>query len=129
MTVAHRTALNVICVSGATLLQIINQFIFIRILTMNYGALQDAEAYYAAMIFPMVAVAVVTGSLTYVFVPELVSKFENEGEQVAWQLASFIGLLFTFACALVTLALMLGAEQVCGLYRFLGSGQETAEAA
>ncbi len=119
MSQGHRTAFNVICVSAATLLQIINQFIFMRILSVNFGAEQDAEAYNAAMIFPMVAVAIVTGSLAYVFVPELVSKFEQEGDAVAWQLASYIGLVFSACCGLVTLVFLLGAEQVCGLYELL----------
>jgi len=122
---AQGTARNVIVVSAASFLQIIVQFLFQRVMAGWYGAGAETDALAAAIALPTLFAAIVTGSLSYVLVPELVSKFtrldqpQNDNaaavadNNTAWQLASFIGLLtfaLSFLCSLILYGL---AEPLC----------------
>ncbi len=121
-----------ILVSAASLIQVIVQFLFQRVMAGWYGAGADTDALAAALALPTLFAALVTGSLSYVLVPELVSKFTRLGQPSngdaasaedntnAWQLASFIGLL-TFVLSLACSLLLYGlAEPICHwLYRKL----------
>lgn len=109
MTQPHRTARNISIVSLAAFGQIVIQFLFQRILAGIYGAGEEADALAAALALPTLFAAIVTGSLGYVLVPDLVAKFgsqEMEGE--GWKLASFLGLV-TCLASLGFSCLLLGA--------------------
>ncbi len=114
MTRSQRTARNVMLVSTASLVQIIVQFLFQRVLAGAYGAGADADALAAALTLPTLFAAVVTGSLSYVLVPELVAKFHADDHSPdGWRMASFVGLL-TSLISLVCSAVLWGcAEPIC----------------
>lgn len=114
MAQSNRTLLNIASVSAASLLQIINQFLFFSILAKLYGAAAEADALAAALALPTFAAAVITGSLAYVLIPELVAKFENQEKQhEAWQLASYVGAFTFLVSALVGVFLFFGSATVC----------------
>ncbi len=116
MSENRRTALSLIVVSAASLMQIINQFLFFKVNASLYGATAETDPLWFALAIPTFLVAVVTGSLSYVLVPDLVAKFEDEKQQeTAWQLASFIGLLTLLLSALITLLVWVFAEPICRL--------------
>ena len=117
MTQGNRTALNMMLVSGASLLQIVNQFVFVGIFTAFHGATLDADAYLAAIGVSMVLTAVITGSLGYVLVPELSAQFESrDGDEKAWQLASFLGVITLAVSLLATLWVYFGADAIARLF-------------
>ena len=117
MTQGNRTALNMMLVSGASLLQIVNQFVFVGIITAFHGATLDADAYLAALGVSMVLSAVITGSLGYVLVPELTAQFEHDDDHKrAWQLASFLGIVTIAISLLGTLWMFIGADGISRLF-------------
>ena len=131
MTPEHRTARNVALVSVASFVQIVIQFLFQRVLAGWYGASVEADALAAALALPTMFAAIVTGSLCYVLVPELVIKFSptatsadardgepNRAEHAAWQLVSFMDaqiLEFGRACLKPSLDLRICSLQCDGL--------------
>ncbi len=115
MSAPTRTAFNVFSVSAASLVQIINQFLFFSVLAAYYGASQASDALAAALVLPSVLAAIISGSLAYVLVPELVAKFEDDGQQRAgWQLAFYVGIITVVISGAISISLLLAAEPVCG---------------
>lgn len=97
------TGANISFVAGAAFLQIVLQFLFSRILANYYGASAESDALNAALVLPTVCYSVVTGSLSYVLIPELVSKF-NTGKDstAAWQLAYYVATVIVVLCSTLT---------------------------
>ena len=125
MTQVHRTARNVIVVSTASFAQIVVQFLFQRVLAGIYGADAEADALAAALALPTLFAAIVTGSLSYVLVPELVTKFRSATSQhEGWQLASFVGLVTSAVSLVFSYILWRYADSICGaLYSELNPSQ------
>ena len=76
MNQPHRTGFNVVAVSICSVLQIVNQFLFFAVNARNWGADADTDPLLFAVAVPLVFATIITGSLSYVLVPHLVSKFE-----------------------------------------------------
>lgn len=116
MSRPHRTAFNTVFVSFCALLQILNQFLLIGIIAKFYGPSIQTDSLVAASVLPPVLSAIITGSLSYVLVPDLVAKFSNPpDEHAAWHLASYVGVVTFSFCALCALLLFWGADAVCGM--------------
>ncbi|MCR9294787.1 MAG: polysaccharide biosynthesis C-terminal domain-containing protein [bacterium] len=114
MSENRRTAVSMAVVSTASLMQIVNQFLFFKVNASLYGATAETDPLWFALAIPTFLVAVVTGSLSYVLVPELVARFEQAANQRdAWRLASFVGLLTLLASATISAIVYLGAEPIC----------------
>jgi putative peptidoglycan lipid II flippase len=110
----RRTAWNLAVVSTASLLQIVNQFLFFKVNASLYGATAETDPLWFALAIPTFLVAVVTGSLSYVLVPDLVAKFEDpRREREAWQLAAFVGLLTALICSTIAGLVYWFAEPIC----------------
>ena len=126
MTSSHRTALSLVLVSGASFLQIVIQFLFFRELAGFYGASYESDALAAALVIPTVLAAMITGSISYVLVPELVARFEQDPQtKTAWQLAWFVGGITSLVSATVSLALLLWADGIIAtLYPSLGEEEQ-----
>lgn len=114
MTTQSRTALNITLVSAASLLQIINQFVFFSFLAAFFGASRQTDALAAALVLPTVLAAIVTGSIAYVLVPELVRQFESQAEDSSvWQLAFYVGTVTTLVGGVISGILWLQAGPIC----------------
>lgn len=116
MSRSEKTALNVVIVSLASLGQIVNQFLFFRVNTYTFGATAETDPLFFALNLTTVLAAVVTGSIAYVLVPELVSQFDDTKDgngKSGWQLASFVGLLTFAVCSLVGILVYAFAEPLC----------------
>ncbi len=110
----HRTARNVAIISLASFAQIVIQFLFQRVLAGSYGANVEADALAAALALPTLFAAIITGSLSYVLVPELVAKFGRiESEHQAWQLASYVGVITGLIGLVVSCLLWLYSPDIC----------------
>ncbi|MEM7475970.1 MAG: lipid II flippase MurJ [Planctomycetota bacterium] len=95
-------------VSFCSVLQIINQFLFFAVNARTWGADADTDPLLFAVALPVVFSTIITGSLSYVLVPHLVKKLEEDQEDQAperssgvWELASYVGLLTLMASSLV----------------------------
>ena len=135
---SHRTAFNVVTVSLASFLQIVNQFLFFRVNSIRYGADENTDQVFFALSLSTVVSAVITGSISYVLVPELVAKFEGKekeadepqssaspptkamdgvkdsaGVREGWQLASFIGLLTLCVCSAIGGVIFVASDFLC----------------
>lgn len=141
MSGGHRTARNLIVVSAASFAQIIIQFLITLAIAAYFGTETQTQAYTAALVIPTMFAAIITGSLGYVLVPELVQRFEastnalaadidnqttsadettNAHEQAArqrggWSLASFLGLLTLLCGAVFSLGIYGAAQPICRL--------------
>ncbi len=127
MTQPHRTARNVFLVSAASLAQIVVQFLFQRVLAKTFGAAEASDALFAALVLPTMFAAIVTGSIGYVLIPELVARFK-QGEKVAeaWQLASFVGLAMVAASTGFAAWLFWGASGISSwLYQEMDAAQQS----
>lgn len=94
MSASSSTARNLLLLTSASIVQIVVQFLIQAVLAYQYGAKADADALSAALALPTFLAAVVTGSLGYVLVPELVSSFsQSRDESKGWQVAGLTGLL------------------------------------
>ncbi|HBE71896.1 MAG TPA: hypothetical protein DDW52_27455 [Planctomycetaceae bacterium] len=97
-TEGGRTAVNLAVVSLASLLQLIIQFAITGVTASLYGSKAPADALYAALALPTFVTAVLSGSLSYILIPDLVAKFEADADgKAAWGLASFVGLVVSIA--------------------------------
>lgn len=124
MSRPQRTALNLAIVSCASLVQIVNQFVFLKINSYLFGTTAETDALAFALTLATAASAMVTGSLAYVLVPDLVAKFENDDEERGWQLTSYVGLVMLLSTGLVAGLLFLLAGPICEL--LYGTGSEAA---
>ncbi len=125
MTQTNRTALNVSIVTAASSIQIVVQFLFQRVIAGWFGAAEATDAHAAALALPTMFAAIVSGSLSYILVPELVRKFSADDDRIpshsaksaenlsAWQLASFVACITILISAACSLLLFLIAEPVC----------------
>ena len=52
-------------------------FVFFSILASLYGTLEESDALAAALVIPTVLSAILTGSIAYVLIPELVAQFDR----------------------------------------------------
>ncbi len=111
---AGRTAVNMVWVTAASVVQLVLQFVFFQQLAAIFAFREQADALAAALVVPSVLVAMLTGSLGYVLVPELVAQFATEGgSRRGWQLAWFTGGITALLAGLVSLAIFLAAPLVC----------------
>ncbi len=116
MTKGQRTAFNMAVVSGGSVLQIILQFLFFAFATSQHGATRDTDPLFFALTVATVVSAVISGSISYVLIPDLVAKFEGgKSEKEAWSLASFVGLVTFLFCAIIAGGIAVAAEPLCGL--------------
>lgn len=109
-----RTALNVIIVSAASLIQVVNQLLFFKVNTYFHGATEATDPLFFALNLSTVVNAVVTGAIAYVLVPELVSKFGDQDQRKAWELAAFVGMLTGVVCGILAMVLYAYASPLCG---------------
>ncbi len=83
---------NVGIVSLASLVQLVLQFALQMVLAQRFGAGATIDAFNAALTIPTVLNAVLTVSLGYVLIPQLVGFFsKDENDSAAWQLAAAVG--------------------------------------
>ncbi|MEZ6138261.1 MAG: oligosaccharide flippase family protein [Pirellulaceae bacterium] len=118
MTEPQRTTRNIAIVSAASFAQIVIQFLFQRVLARIYGADAEADALAAALALPTMFAAMVTGSLGYVLVPELVARFsESAGEGAegrgGWRIAALVGLLTSGVSLAIASLLYVCAAPIC----------------
>ncbi|MEM8735325.1 MAG: lipid II flippase MurJ, partial [Planctomycetota bacterium] len=93
MSPRHRTGLNLAIVSVASLVQIANQFLFLKLNAYLFGATEDTDSLFYALTLASAVAAMLSGTISYVLVPDLVAKFEQGEERRGWGLATFVGLL------------------------------------
>lgn len=106
----HRTGFHLVAVTSASLLQILNQFLFFAVNARVWGADARTDSLHFAIALPVIIATIVTGSLSYVLVPQLVAKFEDpKEERSAWRLASFVGLVTLVVSICISLLLYLFA--------------------
>ncbi|GAB5404526.1 MAG: hypothetical protein Aurels2KO_27570 [Aureliella sp.] len=100
-------------VSTASVLQLLIQFAITGVTASYYGATLPTDALAAALALPTFASAVVTGSLSYILIPDLVAKFENvETHQEGWRLATFVALVTGVLGAMISGALYFAAKPI-----------------
>lgn len=101
-----RTAINLAVVAVASLLQLLIQFAITGVTASYYGSQAPTDALYAALALPTFATAVLSGSLSYILIPDLIAKFEaSPNGRAAWELASFVGLVVSIAGVLAGIVL------------------------
>ncbi|MGN6544130.1 MAG: murein biosynthesis integral membrane protein MurJ [Aureliella sp.] len=122
--------MNLILLTAASAAQVVIQFLIQVVIAYQFGARADADALAAALAVPTLLAAVISGSLSYVLVPELVACFsQTERELVGWRQAGMTGLITTAIALLASVAVVGSAGTIVeGLYGELPSAmqQETA---
>ncbi len=107
------TATNMLVVSAASVLQLLIQFAITGVTASFYGSKVPTDALAAALALPTFAAAVVTGSLSYILIPDLVAKFENaETHQEGWRLATFVALVTGMLGAMISAVLYFAAGPI-----------------
>ncbi|MCA9126110.1 MAG: hypothetical protein KDB22_03455 [Planctomycetales bacterium] len=121
----QRTARSLVFVTVASFTQLLIQFLIQSVLARYFGTKEGAEAWGEVLPIPTMFAAVISGTLGYVMVPELVKKFESSRDsRDGWQLAWFIGLAITLVGLLVSgLLFFCAGEIVHFLYSELTSEQ------
>ncbi|MEC8557594.1 MAG: lipid II flippase MurJ [Planctomycetota bacterium] len=124
----YRTGFHLVAVTSASLLQILNQFLFFAVNARLWGADARTDSLQFAIALPVVLATIMTGSLSYVLVPQLVAKFENpKEERAAWRLASFVGLVTLVVSGGISLLLYLFALPIAeALMEQKQAGQHSA---
>jgi putative peptidoglycan lipid II flippase len=101
---------NVGVVSLASLVQLVLQFALQMVLAQRFGAGATIDAFNAALTIPTVLNAVLTVSLGYVLIPQLVGSFSrDDNDSAAWQLASAVGSWITLTALAISVALWMFA--------------------
>ena len=113
-----RTPLNLIILMTASAAQVIIQLLIQVVLAYQFGARADADALSAALAIPTLISAIISGSLGYVLIPELVTCFSNpEQRLLGWRIAGMTGLVTGAVACLATALVMASAGLITrGLY-------------
>lgn len=121
-----RTPLNLILLTAASAAQVVIQFLIQVVVAYQFGARADADALAAALAVPTLLAAVISGSLSYVLVPELVACFSDSDRNiVGWRLAGLTGLISASVALLASLAVTLSADSIIeALYGELARDQQ-----
>lgn len=97
------TARNMLVVTAASILQMLIQFAITGVTASYHGSTWRTDALQAALVLPVFAAAIITGSLSYILVPDLVAKFQKQATHAeGWGLASFVALVTTVLGAAVS---------------------------
>lgn len=127
MTNAERTTRNLVLLTAASGAQVVIQFLIQVVIAYHFGARADADSLAAALAVPTLLSAVISGSLGYVLVPELVACFSNvEGRSTGWRLAGITGAVTTgIALIMACVVIALAGPIVRWLYGHLAQDQQT----
>lgn len=107
------TARNMLVVTAASMLQMLIQFAIMGVTASYHGATLRTDALAAAQVLPVFAAAVITGSLSYILVPDLVAKFQDKATHAeGWGLASFVALVTSALGAAVSAVLYFASEPI-----------------
>lgn len=122
----RRTPLNLILLTAASAAQVVIQFLIQVVIAYQFGARADADALAAALAVPTLLAAVISGSLSYVLVPELVACFSDpERKLVGWRLAGITGLITAVIALLASIAVGASADAIVrALYGELPTEQQ-----
>ncbi len=122
----HNTKRNLIGLTAASLAQVVIQFLIQVVVAYQFGAKADADALAAALVIPTILASIISGSLSYVLVPDLVACLaeparRRDGERIA----GWFGVAST-AIALGTslLVIAMAAGMVQWLYGSLPATQQ-----
>jgi putative peptidoglycan lipid II flippase len=121
-----KTSRNLIWLTIASTSQIALQFLTQVVIAYQFGARADADSLAAALAIPVLLSSVLSGSLGYVLVPELVARFSSdERRRSGWQLASFFGALIAALAGVLSIVISLLAPLIVGwLYGELTEPQQ-----
>ncbi|MFN3190718.1 MAG: murein biosynthesis integral membrane protein MurJ [Aureliella sp.] len=93
MSPPHRTGLNLAIVSVASLVQIANQFLFLKLNAYLFGVTDATDSLFYALTLASAVAAMLSGAISYVLIPDLVAKFEQGEDRSGWGLATFAALV------------------------------------
>ncbi len=84
----YNTKRNLVGLTAASFAQVVIQFLIQVVIAYQFGAKADADALAAALVIPTILASIISGSLSYVLVPDLVACFsspekEKDGARVA----------------------------------------------
>lgn len=106
---SERTTRNLVLLTAASGAQVVIQFLIQVVIAYQFGARAEADSLAAALVVPALLAAVISGSLGYVLVPELVACFSDKDRNIlGWRLAGISGSV-TSGLALLTAVVVLFA--------------------
>lgn len=126
----HNTRRNLVGLTAASFGQVVIQFLIQVVLAYQFGARADADALAAALVIPTILASIISGSLSYVLVPDLVACLTSvEKEKDGARIAGWFGVVSS-ALALLTSLMVLAtaAGQVHWLYGALTGAQQATTA-
>ena len=109
--------------------QLVVQFGFQVVLAKYFGASADMDAYVAAMAVPVVASAILVGSLGYAFVPVFTEQWNTGNHEAAWNTANgVLTVLLAVTGTLATLVFLAARPLTATLYPGFSSAQSSKAA-
>ncbi len=90
------TKRNLVGLTAASFGQVVIQFLIQVVVAFQFGAKADADALAAALVIPTILAAIISGSLSYVLVPDLVACLSTaEKEKDGQRIAGWFGVVST----------------------------------
>ncbi|MCC6511544.1 MAG: polysaccharide biosynthesis C-terminal domain-containing protein [Pirellulaceae bacterium] len=104
------TTNNFVWLTASSAGQVVIQFLIQVVLAYQFGARAEADALAAALVVPVLLAAIISGSLSYVLVPDLVACFsDSQKRETGWRLAGIFGAA-TGTLALLASLLVMGSS-------------------
>ena len=124
----HSTQRNLIGLTAASFAQVVIQFLIQVVLAFQFGAKAEADALAAALVIPTMLASIISGSLSYCLVPDLVACFSSvEKQRDGARIAGWFGLVsIGIALGASLLVWALAGEIVHWLYGSLNATQQSA---
>lgn len=126
----RNTKRNLIGLTAASFGQVVIQFLIQVVLAYQFGAKADADALAAALVIPTILASIISGSLSYVLVPDLVACLSTaQKEKDGARIAGWFGLVSTglaLATSLVVIVTAVSLVQL--LYGSLTLAQQSTTA-
>lgn len=129
-TAEHNTKRNLVGLTVASFGQVVIQFLIQVVLAYQFGARADADALAAALVIPTILASIISGSLSYVLVPDLVACLSTpEKEKDGARIAGWFGVVSAGMALLTSVVVIATAlNLVHGLYGSLTTVQQTTTA-
>ncbi len=103
----HNTKRNLVGLTAASFTQIVVQFLIQVVIAYHFGATADSDTLAAALVIPTILAAIISGSLSYVLVPDLVACFADPNRQRdGARIAGWFGVVSVGVALLTSLVVM-----------------------
>ncbi len=121
------TKRNLISLTAASTAQVCHSVLDTVFLAYQFGPRPISMPQTSALVVPTFLAAIISGSLSYVLVPDLVACFQDSGkERTGWNMAGIFGVATAILGMLATLAVIFGAQSIVEwLYSHMESQRQT----